>query len=309
MIPTRGRAHDQRGREERAPRRSGPTSTSLPSSPASRSPRATSSPRRPPPPPSDRRRTGSPTPATQVLVGDLAPGKAATFTDPGAARPRSASPGPRRLLDRRARPRHQTRTVATWSPTDARARSSRSCRSRRPAADGAAVRRAPGARAGPPRCRRQPQRPDPLGRTSPAPEGRLTRLADFGGLGRRRADHLGGRPRGARRAGGLRPGQPPAVARSRPPRRPGEADDEQPDASPSPSPSPSDRPRRTERARSATGPNRVLDDAALDHPRAPRHCSPWGTPTRTSPRSPAADPTCCAGPSELSATQHEGARA
>ena len=49
------------------------------------------------------------------------------------ARRRAGAPGPRRLLDRRARPRHRHRTVATWRPTGERARSSRSCRSRWPA--------------------------------------------------------------------------------------------------------------------------------------------------------------------------------
>ena len=201
-----------------------------------------------------------------MLVGDLAPGEGGHLHRAGARRragvrgtpastgsactPSAPAPDGRDLeADGRAR------TFIPFVPKSAG-----------PPADGAAVRRTPRARPGPPGCRRQPQRSHPLGAPdraggSPVPARRLRR--------RRPAPcpHLGGRPGGARRAEGLRPGQPPALAGSRPPRRSGD-DDQKPDSQPVAEPVTEDRSRRTERAAARPGEPRA-EHAAAHHPLAP----------------------------------------
>ena len=69
----------------------------------------------------------------------------------------------------------------------------------RATAHGAGLRRTPPAGPRPAGRRRKPERPRPLGDLT-RPDGRLTRLADFGASAGSAPRHLAGRPRGARRA-------------------------------------------------------------------------------------------------------------
>ena len=157
---------------------------------------------------------------SRCSVGDLAPGQKATFTVRVPVGSLADQRRPGRLLDRRARPgRHEppgrdliadgrARTFIPLVPQGRRPRRARCrCPSYSPCAS------APGA-------------PPTAASTGPArwvrltrPQGRLTRLADFGVLSRSRSAHLAGRPRGAGRPPGLRPGQPAALPRLRPAQR------------------------------------------------------------------------------------------
>ena len=284
-------------------RTTGPTSTSPRSSPPSRSPPATSSPR----PPTtaaddsgrraaDRHRRAGPgrrprsRPAGHASRSDVAGRRRCrspvTPASTGSACTRSA---PRR----RARPGRR-RPGAHLHPAGAP--------SRRAPTDGAGVRRTPPARARPPRRRRQPQRPRPLGEPDPArrparPARRLRapRPGD-------RSCHLAARPGGARRprrtsAAGNPPlslGPAQASAGDEEPTGTTARSGDDPGSSPSPSPAPAPGHRRTQRG--PAGARRTTCSRRCWRPPAPTPCSPSGTPTPTSSRWPAADPTCCAGP-------------
>ena len=270
------------------------------SSPASRSPPATSSRRRPPPPPTPSSGTGSPTPSTQVLVGDLAPrpgghlhdARCAPTTlaitgDPGVYwigvhalgdQPGGPRPGGRRprahvhpARARKSLARLRTVPLSVVLPVRDRAR-----------------------RGG----RRQPQRPRPLGaphraRGSPVPARRtsaprpgprpLTWVVDPAVLDALQDFGRGNPPLS------LGPATGRAGARGR---RPG--DDQQPDSSPSPSPSPRTESRRTpseeQRDRGERRAEHAADRRCASHPalalrvRRPRRRR--ARPTRTQPAAP-----------------------
>ena len=177
-IPASGRV-TLTGRSPTSRRRTGPTSTSPCSSRPSRSPGATSWPRRPPATPTRRSATGSPTRALRPRSGTSRPGERRRSTGPGAAPTTSHHRRPGRLLGRDPRARRRT------------ARPGPGRRRPRPHVHAAGAASGPAAhRAASPSCSRCATRarraadgslngPTRWVPRSP-PEGRLTRLPDFG---------------------------------------------------------------------------------------------------------------------------------
>ena len=107
-IPQQRQGHGSAAGSPTTPTRRGRPSTCTPSSPPTRSPPAATWPSRAPAAPRSRSATGSPCPGTFDTIPELAPGASAPYTDripvDGARRRRA-----RRLLVRRACPRHQRR--------------------------------------------------------------------------------------------------------------------------------------------------------------------------------------------------------